>query len=281
MADRTPGERIRLLLPDLPPRLRGAARFLVEHQFEATTSSMRDLASAAQVTPATFSRLVRSLGYDGWEDMRGALVEQHRPQPFSSRVTQPGRSRQQDLPGGMLAADAAALGTIDAGPVHAAAKALHRAPRIWVAGFRSCHAVASLLDYQLRLFRPGEVRLVGATGAEDLDIGSFRRGDVVVLTSFAPYSRAALMVRDTAHAQACPLVVITDTRLSPLAEGAAHLLLFGAADGPGFFPSLTGAVALAQALAATVFTLGGEAALIRLREAEERLASVLQRGRGE
>lgn len=281
MTDETLSDRIRLLLPDFPPRLRSAARFLAEHQFEATTSSMRDLAAAAQVTPATFSRLARGLGYVGWDAMREALVEQYRPQPFSGRVGKAGRPKQHDLPYAMLTADSETLATIDAGPVQGAAKTLHRAPRIWVAGFRSCHAVASLLDYQLRLFRPGEVRLVGATGAEDLDIGSFRRGDAVVLTSFAPYSRAALMVRDTAHSHSCPLIVITDTRLSPVSEGAGHLLLFSPGDGPGFFPSLTGAIALAQALAAAVFALGGEAALVRLREAETRLASLLQRGQGE
>ncbi|HEY8613635.1 MAG TPA: MurR/RpiR family transcriptional regulator, partial [Roseomonas sp.] len=60
---------------------------------------------------------------------------------------------------------------------------------------------------------------------------------------------------------------------SPVARGAAHLLRFEAG-GPGFFHSLTGAVSLAQALAAAVFAQGGAASLERLRQAEARLAEL-------
>jgi DNA-binding MurR/RpiR family transcriptional regulator len=74
----------------------------------------------------------------------------------------------------------------------------------------------------------------------------------------------------------CTIVALADKPAAPMAEGADHLLLFDAATTPGFFPSLTGAIASAQALAATVFTLGGEAAQSRLRETEARLAALSQ-----
>jgi hypothetical protein len=61
-----------------------------------------------------------------------------------------------------------------------------------------------------------------------------------------------------------------------MAEGADHLLLFEAASSPGFFPSLTGAIAIAQSLAAVTFTLGGAAARQQLQETEARLAELSQ-----
>jgi hypothetical protein len=61
-----------------------------------------------------------------------------------------------------------------------------------------------------------------------------------------------------------------------MAEGADHLLLFEAAASPGFFPSLTGAVAIAQSLAAATFLLGGTAAQQRLEATEARLAATSQ-----
>ncbi|MFH5923222.1 MurR/RpiR family transcriptional regulator [Roseomonas xinghualingensis] len=268
MSSDAPLERLRLALPELPPRLRHAARYLVDHAFDATTRSMRELAADAGVTPASFTRLAQALGYSGWEPLRAVLVEARRPAaPFSGRA----RARD-DLPAAMMAADAAALGRLEAGPVAAAAAALHAAPRIWCAGFRSCRAVAGLLHYQLRLFRP-EARLVGAEGPEELDLEAFAASDAVVLASFAPYSAEAVRTAAAARRAGATLVALADSPVAPVSRGAAHLLHFEA-DGPGFFHSLAGAVSLAQALAAASFALGGAASMERLCQAEARLAEL-------
>ena len=157
-----------------------------------------------------------------------------------------------------------------------AAQALHAARRIWIAGFRSCRGVAELLNYQLRLFRPDAVQLVGGSGPEDLDLGAFRRGDAVVVIGFAPYSTASVLSARAAHQSGASLIAIADGVAAPMAEGADHLLLFEAASSPGFFPSLTGAIAIAQSLAAATFSLGGPAAKRRLEETEARLAASSQ-----
>jgi DNA-binding MurR/RpiR family transcriptional regulator len=133
-----------------------------------------------------------------------------------------------------------------------------------------------LLHYQLRLFRPDTVRLVGVASPEDLDFGAFRAGDAVVIIGFAPYSRSSVLAAHAAREAECTLIALADTPTAPMAEGADHLLLFDAATAPGFFPSLTGAIASAQALAAATFALGGEAAQSRLRETEARLTALSQ-----
>ncbi|WP_240756993.1 MurR/RpiR family transcriptional regulator [Roseicella aquatilis] len=273
MVDETPIAALRRALPGLPPRLQEAARFVAGNDFDAATRSMRELAAAAGANPATFTRLAQALGYSGWEALRDALIEARRPgpeTPFSGRVA----AEAGDIPVGMLAADAGRLRGLDPAPVAAAARALHVAPRLWVAGFRSCRGVAQVLHYQLRLFRPADARLVGGAGPEDLDLGALAAGDALVLIGFAPYSRQSVLTARTARAAGCTLIVLADTPAAPVAEGADHLLLFEAAAGPGFFPSLTGALALAQALAAAAFGLGGEAALARLRQTESRLAAL-------
>ena len=61
-----------------------------------------------------------------------------------------------------------------------------------------------------------------------------------------------------------------------MAEGADHVLLFEGASSPGFFPSLTGAIAIAQSLAAVTFSLGGAGARKHLEEAEARLSAMSQ-----
>ncbi|MDJ0388688.1 MurR/RpiR family transcriptional regulator [Roseomonas sp. E05] len=288
MTAAAPLDRLRCALPDLPPRLQEVARFVARHDFDAATRSMRELAAAAGAQPASFTRLAQALGYAGWDALRDALIEAHRQagqasgRPFSARIRrrQPGPRNPAlaaaDLAGEMLAADNAGLARLDAGRIGRAAEALHQAPRVWAVGFRSCRAVAHLLHYQLSLFRPHAVRLVGADRPEDLDLGAFQPGDAVLLVTFAPYSRASLQAAQAARAAGCVTIALADRADAPVVEGAHHLLPFEAAAAPGFFPSLTGALATAQALVAASFLLGGEAAMARLREAEERLAALSQ-----
>jgi DNA-binding MurR/RpiR family transcriptional regulator len=233
--------------------------------------------------PAAFTRLAQALGHTGWDDFRDALIEARRPAsatPFSGRLrarkAPRGRPQAADMCAEMIAADADGVLRLAPGPIAAAARAMNTAQRIWIAGFRSCRAVAALLDYQLRLFRPEAVRLVGGLGPEDLDFGAFGARDAVVVIGFAPYSRASVLTSQAAREAGCTLIALADTPTAPMAEGAGHLLLFDAATAPGFFPSLTGAVTTVQALAAALFALGGEAARAKLREAEERLAALSQ-----
>ena len=268
-------------LPSLPMRLQQVGRFVAANDYDATTRSMRDLAADAGADPASFTRLAKALGYSGWDELRAALTEARRPaqpSPFSGRTRNGRRGPNADisLVADKLEAEAAGLARISSGSVANAAKALHGARRIWIAGFRSCRSVAELLNYQLRLFRPDEVQLVGGSGPEDLDLGAFHSGDAVVVIGFAPYSTASVLSARSAHDSGATLIAIADTVAAPMAEGADHLLLYEAASSPGFFPSLTGAIAIAQSLAAVTFVLGGASAKRRLELTEGRLAAMSQ-----
>jgi DNA-binding MurR/RpiR family transcriptional regulator len=268
-------------LPSLPMRLQQVGRFVAANDYDATTRSMRELAVVAGADPAAFTRLAKAIGYSGWDELRAALTEARRPvesSPFSGRAKnrRRGPNPELSLVSEKLEAEAAGLNRISPGSIANAAKSLHTARRIWIAGFRSCRSVAELLNYQLRLFRPDAVQLVGGSGPEDLDLGAFRAGEAIVVIGFAPYSTASVLTARAAHLSGATLIAIADRMLAPMAEGAEHLLLFEAASSPGFFPSLTGATAIAQSLAAATFMLGGATAKRRLEETEARLAETLQ-----
>jgi DNA-binding MurR/RpiR family transcriptional regulator len=262
-------------------RLQEVGRFVAANDYDATTRSMRDLASVAGADPASFTRLAKAIGYSGWDELRAALTEARRPaqvSPFSGRAKsrRAGPNADVTLVNEKLEAEAAGLARISSNAIAEAARALHAADRIWITGFRSCRSVAELLNYQLRLFRPDAVQLVGGSGPFDLDHGAFRTDDAVVLLGFAPYSAASVETARAAHQARATLIAIADTISAPMAEGADHLLLFEAAASPGFFPSLTGAIAIAQSLAAVAFTLGGAGAKRKLEQTETRLAEMSQ-----
>lgn len=274
----SPLSELRIALPSLPLRLQEVGRFVAANDYDATTRSMRDLATAAGADPAAFTRLAKALGYAGWDDLRAALTEARRPSeatPFSGRTKsrRGGPHAEIALVTEKFVAEAEGLPRIPAAPIADAARALHAAKRIWIAGYRSCRSVAELLNYELRLFRPEQVQIVGASGPDDLDLGAIRPGEAVIVIGFSPYTHASVRVARAAYAAGATLIAIADTVAAPMAEGADHVLLFEAAASPGFFPSLTGALAIAQALAAVTFALGGATAKKRLEQTEARLAA--------
>src|SRR5262249_38729920 len=125
----TPLSTICGALPDLPARLREVGQFVVANEFDATTRSMRELASVAGQDPASFTRLAQALGYPGWDALRSALTEARRPTPatpFSKRLKgssappRRGSGETEKLVARMCDADASGLTRIDASTVGAA-----------------------------------------------------------------------------------------------------------------------------------------------------------------
>jgi DNA-binding MurR/RpiR family transcriptional regulator len=276
-AKSSPLSELRIALPSLPLRLQEVGRFVAANDYDATTRSMRDLAAEAGADPAAFTRLAKAIGYSGWDELRAALTEARRPSqtsPFSGRAkSRHGPNADVALITDKLEAEAAGLPRISAHAIADAARALHDAKRIWIAGYRSCRSVAELLNYELRLFRPEQVQIVGSSGPDDLDLGAFRPGEAVIVIGFSPYTHASVRVAQAAYRAGATLIAIADSVAAPMAEGADQVLVFEAASSPGFFPSLTGALAIAQSLAAVTFSLGGTAAKKRLQDTEARLAA--------
>src|SRR5882724_6584092 len=107
-------------LPSL--RLREVGRFVAANDYDATTRSMRDLATVAGADPAAFTRLAKAIGYSGWDELRAVLTEARRPSqiaPFSGRAKsrRHGPNAEMSLISDKLEAEAAGLGRIAPGAV--------------------------------------------------------------------------------------------------------------------------------------------------------------------
>src|SRR5262252_10754712 len=124
----SPLSELRSALPSLPMRLREVGRFVAANDYDATTRSMRELASVAGADPASFTRLAKALGYSGWDELRAALTEARRPaqaSPFSGRARgrRQGPNADVSLISDKLEAETAGLLRISAASVARAARA--------------------------------------------------------------------------------------------------------------------------------------------------------------
>jgi DNA-binding MurR/RpiR family transcriptional regulator len=87
----------------------------------------------------------------------------------------------------------------------------------------------------------------GVGGMVHEQVRSVSRNDVILAISFTPYGKETLACVRHAQARGAKSVVMTDSRLAPLARGADALLVVR--EGSAFaFRSLTSALCLAQAL---------------------------------
>jgi DNA-binding MurR/RpiR family transcriptional regulator len=271
--------RILAELPELSAELRKAARFLVDHPDDVALVSMRVLASRSEVTPTTFVRLARRLGFDDWAGLRKPFENRLRSGKgsFAAKADALVRRRPEAVFAESMNAAAANLSAADAGndsrEIAKACAILERAQRIRVAGFRSCRAPAHAMVYLCRMFRP-DVALLGSDGgALEAELAAIDKKDAVVAIGFTPYSRELGPVVETARRRGAQIVAVADSMAAPIARHADVTLRF-LTDSPSFFPSVAAALAIVEALAATMLASSGPAAAARVRDTESDLQSL-------
>ena len=111
----------------------------------------------------------------------------------------------------------------------------------------STRPAAAVLATGLDELRDGVVLIRGSEVAAARQLARSTMGHVLVAIELRRYEKWVLRMLDLAVGNEMEVIAITDSVLSPLAV-AAGTTFVASADGPGPFDSLTGVVALANAL---------------------------------
>jgi DNA-binding MurR/RpiR family transcriptional regulator len=152
----------------------------------------------------------------------------------------------------------------------AAARTFIEASQIYIVGLRKCFPISYFFHYATRSFFPSAKLVQGQAGMFSEEIAHITRGDVVFAVAYDPYTRETVMAAQKAKKAGAKLVVVTDSVVSPLADGADHVFLV-ANRSPSFYRSLAGALALVQSLVAAIVNELGVEAVKRLEISEKRL----------
>ncbi len=262
----------------MPPQMQLAAKHLIDHPQDIALMSMRDMARRAGVSPATMTRLAQFLGAEGYEDLRHEQAETiRRSEGFAARAMAAPQGAPEALAQQMLDGLAQQIATLTQPDsltrIAAAAGTLAAARRIFVLGARSCHSVAWQFHYVLSLLGERTRHLDGPGGTGPDALMRAQAGDALLVVSVSPYARSSLELAGLARAQGLTLVAITDSAVSPLAGLADHLLICPTAS-PGFFHSLTPALALAEVLCALLVEADRAGALAGLDRSDTQLRSL-------
>lgn len=264
-------------LEALSPELLRAAQWLQAHPHAAAMQSMRECARRSGLSPATFTRLARALGHEGFEGLKARFQQAVAPDEgyaAKARALQASARRKDgwlEALNEVQHANAASVAGLNAREeLEAAAGMLLGARKVAFLGLRASHGIAFHLHYTYALLAGNGLLLQDLGGTLADQVARLGRGDVLAAVSLSPYTRQTVQAAGLAAEQGASVLALTDGASSPLAAVATRTLVFRSQTA-SYFQSMVGALALAEALAAAVAVRGGRRAVAHLQSVQRQL----------
>jgi DNA-binding MurR/RpiR family transcriptional regulator len=264
-------------------QLQAAARYVLDHPRDVALLSMREQARKAGVRPATMTRFAQKMGLPGYDAVRGLYADAMRGGALDFADKADAHLASQKLRGDKalaaemieaLTGQLARLAQPDAlERLVAAADHLAAARRIYCLGLRSSHGVAWHAHYILSFFGDRSILLDAVAGVGADHLRDAVRGDVLLVASVAPYTKATVEIARYAASLGVVVIALTDSLVAPLARLAKTVILVPT-DSPSFFHTMSPAFAMAEILTALVAGRGGDAALDTVRRMERQLIAL-------
>ena len=205
----------------LTPTQRRIAHSLVQHASAAAFLSAAEVAELARVSQPSVTRFAMALGYDGFPALRRRLREL----TGSGQVTAPppsGNEMQQAVRGEVRHLDRLADQLADRGALTTAGALLAASRPLPVLGLRAAAPLAAYFAYFAAKVLP-DVRVLDSGGsllADRLEQARAAGATALLAVVLPRYPRESLDALRDARDAGLSTVVITDSPMSPAAEGA-------------------------------------------------------------
>jgi DNA-binding MurR/RpiR family transcriptional regulator len=246
----------------LPKRLTQIASFALENPDEIAFGTVSSIAEQAEVQPSALVRFAQALGYQGFSDMQEIFRSRLRDRilNYDERLQQlrqhaPDASKPNVIFHGFCAASARSIAALqeklDPASLDTAVERLAAAETIYLIGLRRSFPIASYMAYALGKLgvRTMLVDAVGGLAAEQMTFAS--PGDAVLAISFTPYASETVTLARAAAETGVPVIAITDSPFSPLAQVAGLWIEISEANFEGF-RSMAATLTLAMTLTVAI-----------------------------
>jgi DNA-binding MurR/RpiR family transcriptional regulator len=226
-----PGLRQRIVErgPRLPKRLTQIAAYALEHPDEIAFGTVASIADQAKVQPSALIRFAQAMGYQGFSDLQEVFRSRLRDRilNYDERIEQLrlhalSASKSNVLFHGFSEAAEKSIGSLreklDPAALDRAVDILSRAETIYLIGLRRSFPISSYMAYAFGKLgvRSMLIDAVGGLAAEQ--IAAATRKDAVLAVSFTPYASESVALAQAAAAHHVPMVAVTDSPFSPLAQ---------------------------------------------------------------
>ena len=246
----------------LPRRLTQIASFALDNPDEIAFGTVSSIAEQADVQPSTLVRFSQAIGYQGFSDMQEIFRSRLRDRilNYGERIQQLrehalAASKPNVIFQGFCDATEKSIASfrekLDPNDLDRAVSMLTGARTIYLIGLRRSFPIASYMAYALGKLgvRSILVDAVGGMAAEQLTFAT--KADAVLAISFTPYASETVALTRSATARGVPIVAITDSPFSPLAQNSNLWIEVGEANFEGF-RSMAATLTLAMTLTVAI-----------------------------
>ena len=247
---------------ELPKRLTQVAAYALDNPDEIAFGTAASIAVSANVQPSTLVRFAQHFGFDGFSGLQ--LLFRARLRERTSSYEE--RLRTLEANGAALAESTtifngfisaahrsidAIAAAVDPDGFERAVTLLANAETIYLIAKRRSYPISSYMAYAFGKLKV-KFQLVGTSaGIDDDMLAMATPKDAAFAISFSPYaSESAAQARSMA-ARGIPVVSLTDSAFSPLAECSKEWFEVVEADHAGF-RSLSASMAFAMALTVSI-----------------------------
>ncbi len=263
----------------MTPSERKIARTLLSSYPAVGLSSVADLAQHSSSSPASVIRLVQKLGFGGFLEFQGALLEEltvRRAGPKDRLERSPNHSNFEaaisPLAKGMAETITSITETIPESEFSAAIEILcDLSKRVWLIGGRSSRSWAMLLENYLLRLRPEVALLSNDLNSRSAAIIDASKKSVLVAFDVRRYELDTVHVVKAFKERHAKVLLITDVLLSPAANYADIVLPINV-EVPAPFDTAVAGIALVEMLTSAVLSGLGNYGVQRMNLWEESTA---------
>jgi DNA-binding MurR/RpiR family transcriptional regulator len=246
----------------LPKRIAQVAAYSLDNPDEIAFGTAASIAASAGVQPSTLIRFAQHLGFAGFTSLQSVFRERLRERNSSYEERLSGLRAEggngagsRTILDGFLSASENSLATmartLDQTVLDKAIAMLADAETIFILARRRSYPVASYIAYALGKLKVRSQIVESPSGLNPEVISFATTRDVALAISFSPYAPATIEEARLLSEQGVPMVAITDSAFSPLAQFADVWFEVAEADYSGF-RSLSATMALSMALSVGV-----------------------------
>lgn len=234
------------------------AHYIIESYDKAAFMTASKLGKTVNVSESTVVRFAVELGYEGYPSMQKVLQEMIRNKLTSVQRIEVANDRigNQDILSMVLQSDIdkirMTLDEVNRETFDTSVNAILEARTIYILGVRSSAAIANFLGFYFN-YMFDNVRLVNTSSVSEMveQIVRVQEGDVVIGISFPRYSSRTVKALKFSKDRGATVIALTDTKTSPLAAQATHVLL-AKSDMVSLVDSLVAPLSLVNALIVAV-----------------------------
>ena len=263
-------------LPHLSPKLRAAAKLILDKPNAVATSSMRELARQAGVTAPTLIRLAETLGYDSYQAFKNVFRDAIDNYNFEQRADRLQRTSEADgevaIINGLEEAGQRNIHNFYQHLNHEqlcrAADLIINAPTAYVVAASAPHWMAAYMQYVGKMAVP-HLRVPRTSGDGLIEgLVPINEGDVVLAMTYNPYARQTIEAVEFALSRGAKFIYLTDSIAAPLAD-QADVLIQQSTESPQYFPSMIPVIAAIETLLAVIVARSGPEAVSAIAEYAE------------